>query len=63
MVACSKSVNYTDGGIGKGKGFPHILVSVGGGAAGAVGVRGPMYLGKNYEMRSPFLSICFLILM
>ena len=46
MVVCSGTVNYTAGGTGKGQDFPRSLVAVGGGG-GAVGVRGPMYLGQS----------------
>ena len=42
MAVCSGTINFTTGGIGKGKGFPGSLVAV-----GAVGVIGQMYLGQR----------------
>ena len=61
MAVCSGTVNYTAGRIGKGKGFPHILVAVlrGGGQWGS---EAHCILDKEYEIRSPFLSVCCLIL-
>ena len=57
---CSRTVNYTAGGTGKGQGFPPSLVAVGGG--GQWGSEFQCILDKAHEIRSQFLSLCCLIL-
>ena len=51
-------MNYTAGGTGKGQGFPHSLVAVG----GEWGSEAKCFLDKAYEIWSQFLCLCCLIL-
>ena len=55
-------MNYTTGETGKGQGFPRSLVAVRGGGGGAVGVRGPMYLGQSIMNTEPIsLTLCLIL--